>query len=179
MQTHLRRRAFDGVHRSKQPVDIVRIGIALESEQAFGDGLQVLFGFGDEKFEDFIGHFVIRGKPVNEGRPREDGWDGFARTGSLRDRLIGRFRDGRGRKRKCVPLAESGEIARCLRSAGTDLQEIELEDGNRVGEEFSERAVHVRGERRIHRVVKNMRHLGRDLGELRKAITRRGARERV
>ena len=79
------------------------------------------------------------------------------------------------RKRKRVALLERGDIFRGLGPAGTDLQQIEFENGNRVGNKFRQRAMHVRRERRVHGVVKDVRHLRSDFGKLRKAVTRRRA----
>ena len=70
MQSDLRGGAFHRVHGAEKAVDIFRVGIGFEREQTFGDGLQVLFGFGNEKFEDFRGHFAILRQMIDK-RVRE------------------------------------------------------------------------------------------------------------
>ncbi len=66
MQAHLRGRALYRVHRAEQAIDVFRVGIGFEREQTFRHGLQVLFGFGNEKFQDFVRNFAILRQMVNE-----------------------------------------------------------------------------------------------------------------
>ncbi len=65
MQSDLRGGAFYRVHGAEEAVDIFRIGIGFEREQAFGDGLEMLFGFGNEKFQDFGRDIAILRQMVN------------------------------------------------------------------------------------------------------------------
>ena len=53
VEADLRGGALHGVHGAEEAVDIFRVGIGFEREQAFGDGLEMLFGFGNEKLQDF------------------------------------------------------------------------------------------------------------------------------
>ena len=179
VQTDLRGGAFDGVHRAKQAIDLVRVGISLEREQAFGDRLQMFLGFGNEELEHFVGDFAILREAVRERSGREDGRNRFASARRVRGRLVFRFRRRRRGKRERIALLESDNIGGRFRAARTDLQEIELEYGNRVGQKFRERAVHVGRQRRVHGVVKDVRHFRGDFGKLREAVARRRARERV
>ena len=87
--------------------------------------------------------------------------------------------DGRGRKRKCVALLESEDVFFGFGAAGADLQQVEFEHGNRVGNKLGERAVHVRGERGVHGVMKDVRHLRGDFGKLREAVAGGSAGESV
>ena len=59
MQADLRRRTFHRVNGAEQAIDSSAFGLRFESEQAFGHGLQMLFGLGNEKFENFVRHFAI------------------------------------------------------------------------------------------------------------------------
>ena len=110
---------------------------------------------------------------MNMGRRVGDGFFG-------RDFSGGGFasgaRGGRRRKREGIALLESEDVAFGLRAVGADLQQIEFENGNCVGNKFGKRAVHVRGERGVHGVMKNVRHFRGDFGELRKSVTGGGAR---
>ena len=180
VQTHLRGRTLHRVHRAEQAINFVRVRMSFEREQAFGDGLQMLFGFGNEEFENFVGNFAILrkrdrqakrpGKPPEWARPR---------PAIRRPRSIGVSGSRRGRKCERVALLESCDVVDvsapleliCRRSNSS----TEIASDN----EFRERAVHVRSERRVHGVVKDVRHLRGHFGKLREAVARGSARKRV
>ncbi len=179
METDLRGRTFYGVHRTEEAINVVRIGMAFEGQQAFGYGLQMLFGFGNEKFKDLIGHFTILRQRVRERSGRENRRDRLALAHGFDALIRGCFSGRRRRKRESIALLECGDVARSLRTAGTDLQEVEFEHGDRVRNKFGERAVHIRSERGIHGVVEYVRHLGRNFRELREAVACGGTGKRV
>ena len=110
VQTDLRGGAFYGVHRAEQAIDVVRVGIPLEREQAFGDRLQMFLGFGNEELEHFVGDFAILREAVHERSGREDGRNGFAGARRVRGRLVFRFCRRRRGKRERVALLERGDI---------------------------------------------------------------------
>ena len=66
VHSDLRGRAFHRVHRAEQPVDIFGVRIALERQQAFGYGLEMFLGFGDENFEHLCGNIAVLGKGIDE-----------------------------------------------------------------------------------------------------------------
>src|SRR6185437_15447405 len=132
METDLRGRTFYGVHRTEEAIDIVRVGMAFEGQQALGYCLQMLFGLGNEKFKDLIGHFTILRQRVRERSGGENRRDGLAFAHRFDALIPGCVSGRRRRKRERVALLECRYVARSLRTAGTDLQEIELEHGNRV-----------------------------------------------
>ena len=80
VQTDLRGRTFHGVHRAEQAINVVRIGMALERQQAFGDRLQMFLGFGNKELKNFVGDFAILREAVNKRSAREYGRNGFAHT---------------------------------------------------------------------------------------------------
>ena len=180
VQAHLRGGAFYRVHRAEQAIDFVRVRIPLEREQAFGDRLQMLLGFGNEEFEHFVGDFAILREPVARTK-----WPGTlpesvrpypdeSAAGSLS--VSGRRRRW---KRECVALLERDDVGGRFRAGRADLQQVEFEHGNRVGEKFRERAVHVGRERGIHGVMKDVRHFRGHFGKFREAVARGRASERV
>ena len=71
MEADLRRRPFHRMHRAEQAVDVVRIRIGFESQQAFRHGLQVLFGFRYEEFENFVRDVSICRQRRGKGRASE------------------------------------------------------------------------------------------------------------
>ncbi len=71
MEADLRRRSFHRMHRAEQAVDVVGIRIGFESQQAFRHGLQVLFGFRYEEFENFVGDVSIRRQRRGKRRASE------------------------------------------------------------------------------------------------------------
>ncbi len=108
---------------------------------------------------------------------------GASATGSSAATSLGGFtrgaRGGRRGKREGIALLEGEDVAFGFGAAGTDLQQIEFENGDCVGNKFGERAVHVRGERGVHGVVKDVRHFRGDFGKLRKAVAGGRAGESV
>ena len=84
--------------------------------------------------------------------------------------FAGGARNGWRGKRKGIALFERENVAFGLGATGTDLQQIEFENGNGIRNKFGERAVHVRGERGVHGVVKDVRHFRGYLGKKRKAV---------
>ena len=174
VQADLRGRAFHRVHRAEQAVNVVRVGIAFERQQAFGDGLQMFFGLGNEELENFVRDIAILRQAIDVRNSRENFGNGFAAS---RSRPASTFGFGiRGRRSgecKCVALLERGDVVGGFRAVRTDLQQIEFEHGDRVGEEFGERAVHVGSQHGVHGVVKDVRHLRGHFGKFRKAVARR------
>ena len=134
----------------------------LKRQQTFRHGLQVLFGLRDKKFQDLVGNFRVLRQAVRIRIHRRRIRNRFSRACAFAA-IFGvglGFRVGRGRngKRKSVALLERGDIADRLDSVGADLQQVEFKHGDGVGNEFRQRAVHVRGQRRVHGIVEDVRH---------------------
>jgi hypothetical protein len=112
MQTHLRGRTLYGVHRAEEAINVVRVGMSFEGEKAFGYGLQMLFGFGNEKLKHLVGHFTILRQGVRErsaGKNSRDGLalaHGFAGGGCIGSR--------RRWKREGIALFEGSDVTRGL-----------------------------------------------------------------
>src|SRR5690242_20965475 len=93
------------MHRAEEAINVVRIGMSLQSEQALGHGLQMLFGFGNEELKDLIGHLTILRQRVRKRSSGKNRWNGLA----LAEGFVGGcISSGRGRKRKGVALFEGG-----------------------------------------------------------------------
>ncbi len=104
----------------------------------------MLFGFGNEKFQDFGWDVAILRQMVNKGvSGRRIGDGSFGRD------LFGGFasgaRRGRSGKREGLALFEGEDVAFGFGAAGADLEQVEFENGDGIGNKFGERAVHVRG----------------------------------
>ena len=167
----LRRRTFDGVNGAKEAVDFFRIVVAFERKQAVADDLEMLFCFGLEKFQDFVGDVIVRGQGVEIGTCEA----GLRRSGILRcgrevaDRLRS---DGIGhaeierrrlwRKRKAIAFLESGNIFAIFLTGVADLDEAGFEQRDAVGQEFCDRAVEIVAKRGVQRILKHVREFAGD-----------------
>ena len=59
-QTDLGGGTFDGVNGAEQAIDFFGIVVAFKGKQAVADDLKMLFGFGLEEFQDFVGDIIVR-----------------------------------------------------------------------------------------------------------------------
>ena len=82
-------------------------------------------------------------------------------------------------KGKRVALLERGDVVNRFNAARADLEKVEFEHGDGISNKLGKGPLHIGAQGRVHRVMKNMRHLRRDFGKMRIAITARGAREGV
>src|SRR4029077_6880555 len=112
LQPDLRRRTLDGVNGAKQFVDLFRIVVAFQRNQAVTDDLKVLFRLRLEEFKNFVRNFVVRRQRVKiRSRRRRDNRLLKFLSG---ERLLGfRLRKVQRRrlrgKRKAIALLENGD----------------------------------------------------------------------
>src|SRR5579859_2341652 len=144
---------------AKQLVDLFRIVVAFERNQAVADHLQMLLRFWLEEFQYLVGHFVIRGQRVEVGAGR-GGDDSFlgGRSGglhiALRRWIIQRRRFRR--EGKAIAILESSDVIQAFLTCIADLQKIRFEKRNTVRKEFREWSVKVLSEGRVERVLKHV-----------------------
>jgi len=168
-QTHLRRRSFDGVDRTEEAVNLLRVGIRFEAQQTLGGNLQMLFRFGDEEVQHFRGNIVVIRQIIRE--VAFGLWRGIA---LLRTRIGGRFIGKRGRgdghpsERECVAVLERGNVIDRFIAVRADLQQIKFENGDGVRQKLGERAVGVRTQLGLAGVLKDVRESSSNIREKRK-----------
>ena len=176
----LRGRTFDGMNGAEKAIDFFRIVVAFERKQAIADDLEMLFGFGLEKFQDFVRDFIVRGQGVEIGTSEA----GLRRSGILRcGREVGdRLRsDGIGhaeierrrlwRERETIAFLESGNIFAIFLAGIANLNEAGFEERDAVGQEFGDRTVEIVAERGVQRILKDVGEFAGDFREAREAVT--------
>ena len=137
--------------------------------------LQVLFGFRNEEVQDLSWNFIIVRQIVREIIFRQVCGAPCAKhgVGSLFFHFSG-FGGGRPSECKCIAMFESGNVIDGFFPVRADLQEIKFKNGDGIRQEFSERAVRVRTQLRIARILKNMRQSAGDFREQRISPAARG-----
>ena len=154
---------FDGVNGAEEAVDIFRIVVAFEREQAVADDLEVFFGLRLEELENFVGDFVVCGKRVKVGTCLAD-------VNGLCFLLVGRqflrhMRSARHaeiqwwriwREREAIAVLKSGDVFDVFLAGVADFEQASFEQRDAVREELGERAVKVLAERRVQRVLEDV-----------------------
>src|SRR5579862_218792 len=169
-QSDLRGGTFHGVNRTEKTVDLFGIVVAFERNQAVADDLEMFLGFGLEKFENFGADFVIERQRI-EIRPGNTRLRSFRLngvSGHVARLIIQRYR--LNWECEAIAFLESSDVLDVFFSGIADFQEIGFKQGNSIRQKLGQGAVQVFAERRVQRILKNVRQLSGDFGEVREAV---------
>src|SRR5579863_7351253 len=181
-QADLGRGTFYRVNGAEQFVDLFGIVVALEGNQAIADNLEMLFGFRLEKFQNFVGNFIVRGQGIEIGaRGSRDGDLCFLVGRVLRIRIRLRIVERRrlDRESKTITLLEGSDVFDVFLASVANFEKIGFQQRNAIGKKFCQRTVQILAQGSVQCVLKNVREFCRNFREARKTVASRSSTESV